>query len=74
GNICQCSPPGTGWCICARIINTTKQNIFWTFIPIVPKCPGRKAFFVYLLFIADEPDDVFFYWTESPDRPGGRGN
>jgi hypothetical protein len=45
---------------CARIINTTKQNIFWTFIPIVPKCPGRKAFFVYLLFIADEPDDVFF--------------
>jgi hypothetical protein len=50
---------GTGWGICARIINTTKQNIFWTFIPIVPKCPGRKAFFVYLLFIADEPDDVF---------------
>lgn len=32
----------------------------------------EKSIFVYLLFIADEPDDVFFYWTESPDRPWAR--
>lgn len=46
-------------------LNTISRNIFWTLFPIVPKCPGCKAFFVhYKCFFGGDRKRPLFNWTE----------